>query len=117
MADGLKNRAGEFVRTPKRGSDRWRYRAAMDVPFVEIFFALVCGACVVMSIRTGHWFATPFASLFTFGFAYVAWLLGAEAFGRRRRDLAPALSSVAEAVPTSGTRAKGEATALTDVAA
>ena len=117
VADGLKNRAGEFVRTPKRGSDRWRYRAAMDVPFVEIFFALVCGACVVMSIRTGHWFATPFASLFTFGFAYVAWLLGAEAFGRRRRDLAPALSSVAEAVPTSGTRAKGEATALTDVAA
>jgi cellulose synthase/poly-beta-1,6-N-acetylglucosamine synthase-like glycosyltransferase len=113
--DGLRNSSGEFVRTPKRGTDRWRYRAQMDLPLVEILFTLICGASVVMSIRTGHYFATPFAALFTFGFGYVAYLVAAEAFGRRGREVsdAPPL----EAMPASGTRAKGKAAALRDVAA
>jgi hypothetical protein len=47
--------------------------------------ALVSLASTVASVQTGHWFATPFAALFTVGYSYVAafvlreqWALGAE---------------------------------------
>ena len=36
------------------------------------------------SIETGHWFATPFAALFTFGYGYVASLVAKEQVVRRR---------------------------------
>jgi hypothetical protein len=32
----------------------------------------------VASIETRHWFATPFAMLFTFGYGYVALLVASE---------------------------------------
>ena len=43
------------------------------------------GQGVVASVQTGHWFATPFATLFMIGYAYVAVRITAEQSGRRRR--------------------------------
>ena len=65
--------AGEFVRTPKKGiapgplprrgrpADASRSRSASSRR-----------ASTVASLETGHWFATPFAMLFTSGYGYVA---------------------------------------------
>jgi cellulose synthase/poly-beta-1,6-N-acetylglucosamine synthase-like glycosyltransferase len=110
---GLRHTAGEFVRTPKRGTDRWRYLVAVDLPWAEIALALVCGASVVVSVVRGHWFATPFAALFTFGYAYIATLLGNEQLARLRAGdavAAPATAPLSEARPSS-------ATVVTDLAA
>jgi len=82
--EGLRSMAGEFVRTPKRGNIEGRYRAAADLPMVEIALALVSAASVVASIETGHLFATPFASLFAFGYGYVAFFVASEQIARRR---------------------------------
>jgi len=38
----------------------------------------------VASIETGHWFATPFAMLFAFGYGYVALFVTSEELGRRK---------------------------------
>lgn len=109
---GLNNMAGEFVRTPKHGvghSNRYRMRA--DLPMAEIVLALFSFASVVASIQTGHWFATPFAMLFCFGYGYVAVLVTSEQTARRRAAtlaLAPSRDSVADSLP---------ATAETDLAA
>jgi hypothetical protein len=85
VAEGLRSMAGEFVRTPKHGSSHsHRYRARADLPTVEVLLALVSFASVVASLETGHWFATPFAMLFTFGYAYVASLVASEQVARRR---------------------------------
>ncbi len=70
--DGLKNMSGEFVRTPKRGSQLGRYRQAAQLPYVEIGLCLVSIASVVAAIETGHWFAAPFTLLFSLGYGYVA---------------------------------------------
>ncbi len=100
---GLVVRAGEFVRTPKRGNDRWRYASALELPWMEMLLGLLSGTSMVVSILTGHYFATPFTALFTFGFAYVSYLLIAEAVGRRRmvRRAGPltAPATVTEATP------------------
>ncbi len=82
---GWRHSAGEFVRTPKHGTDRWRYLATLDLPWIEVFFAAVCASSFVVSIDRGHWFATPFAALFTMGYAYIAILVLAEHAGRARR--------------------------------
>ena len=68
--EGLRSMAGEFVRTPKKGTSQGRYRAAADLPMTEIALCLVSGASTVASVETGHWFASPFALLFTFGYGY-----------------------------------------------
>jgi glycosyltransferase involved in cell wall biosynthesis len=74
--EGIWSMAGEFVRTPKRGvagqNIGTRYRATADLPMVEIFLCLFSLASTIASVRTGHWFATPFALLFTLGYGYVA---------------------------------------------
>jgi cellulose synthase/poly-beta-1,6-N-acetylglucosamine synthase-like glycosyltransferase len=82
--EGLRSMAGEFVRTPKHGSNHNRYRARADIPATEIGLALVSFGSVVASLETGHWFATPFAMLFTFGYGYVASLVMSEQVARRR---------------------------------
>ena len=82
--DGLKNMAGEFVRTPKQGLNSQRYKARADLPLVEVLLALISFAAIVASIKTGHWFATPFATLFTVGYGYVAVLVANEQASRRR---------------------------------
>jgi cellulose synthase/poly-beta-1,6-N-acetylglucosamine synthase-like glycosyltransferase len=91
VLEGLRSMAGEFVRTPKHGTNHHRYRARADLPMIEIALCLVSFASVVASLETGHWFATPFAMLFTFGYGYVATLVASEQVARRRAAaMAPA---------------------------
>ncbi len=83
--EGLGTMSGEFVRTPKKGdSSGIRYRTRADLPMTEVGLCLLSLASVVASIETGHWFATPFAGIFTFGYGYVATLVAMEQFARRR---------------------------------
>jgi cellulose synthase/poly-beta-1,6-N-acetylglucosamine synthase-like glycosyltransferase len=85
--EGLRSMSGEFVRTPKHGelaSSRNRYRARADIPTVELALCMLSFASVIASLQTGHWFATPFAMLFTIGYGYVATLVGTEQLARRK---------------------------------
>jgi cellulose synthase/poly-beta-1,6-N-acetylglucosamine synthase-like glycosyltransferase len=85
VADGLRRDAGEFVRTPKHGSNRWRYWASSGLPLFEMGGAVLMLAAVAISLTSGHYFATPFAALFAIGYGWVAWLLFSEDLRRRRR--------------------------------
>jgi len=85
--EGLRSMAGEFVRTPKKGTTQGRYRAAADLPMIEIALALTSGASTLASIETGHWFAAPFAMLFTFGYSYVAFFVASEQLARRKAQV------------------------------
>jgi cellulose synthase/poly-beta-1,6-N-acetylglucosamine synthase-like glycosyltransferase len=84
VIEGWQQMAGEFVRTPKHGVNKGRYRAAADLPLVETGLSALSLVSVIASIQTGHYFATPFALLFTIGYAYVAVLLVREQSARRR---------------------------------
>ncbi len=84
VIEGLQSMAGEFIRTPKRGLVAGRYHARADLPTVEVALCLFSFASIVASVETGHWFATPFAMLFTFGYGYVATLVASEQVARRR---------------------------------
>ncbi|MGH7293591.1 MAG: glycosyltransferase, partial [Polyangiaceae bacterium] len=97
--EGLRSMSGEFIRTPKKGTSEGRYRAAADLPMIEIALGLVSGASTLASIETGHWFATPFAMLFTFGYGYVAFFVAAEQLARRKAQLARASASVPPPAP------------------
>jgi glycosyltransferase involved in cell wall biosynthesis len=82
--EGLTRMAGEFVRTPKRGEARGRYRQVSKLPFVEAALACVSATSTVIAFQTGHFLAMPFAALFTAGYLYVAVLVVREqlaAFG------------------------------------
>jgi cellulose synthase/poly-beta-1,6-N-acetylglucosamine synthase-like glycosyltransferase len=103
--EGLRCMSGEFVRTPKKGSLRGRYRAAADLPLVETALAMISLAAVAASVKTGHWFATPFALLFTFGYGYVTIFVALEQLARRQTVPArPSLSEEA-ALPSASTSA------------
>jgi cellulose synthase/poly-beta-1,6-N-acetylglucosamine synthase-like glycosyltransferase len=80
--DGLTKMAGEFVRTPKRGTAAGRYFQHAKLPLIEMALCLVSSASVVASIETSHYFATPFAALFTLGYGYVASQVLIEQLGR-----------------------------------
>jgi hypothetical protein len=98
--EGLQSMAGEFIRTPKKGTVAGRYRARADLPTVEVALCLFSFASVVASIETGHWFATPFAMLFTFGYGYVAALVASEQIARRRAARLSVLAdTAADSVP------------------
>jgi hypothetical protein len=84
--DGMQNMAGEFVRTPKQGTNSTRYKARTDMPMPEVLLAVLSFCSVVASIQTGHWFATPFAALFTIGYTYVAILVVTEQTARRQQQ-------------------------------
>jgi hypothetical protein len=85
VLEGLRSMSGEFVRTPKHGETHSnRYRARADIPAVELGLCVLSFGSVIASLQTGHWFATPFAMLFTIGYGYVAALVGAEQLARRR---------------------------------
>jgi hypothetical protein len=84
VLEGWQQMAGEFVRTPKQGVQKGRYRARADLPLLETGLSALSLVSVVASVQTGHYFATPFALLFTFGYAYVAILLVHEQATRRR---------------------------------
>jgi cellulose synthase/poly-beta-1,6-N-acetylglucosamine synthase-like glycosyltransferase len=112
VREGLHTKAGEFVRTPKRGTNRWRYFAGLDLPLLEIAFALLSLACVWASVVNRHWFALPFTALFTVGHASIAVLVIRERAQRRSRPEAPA--PALEPTPSQG----GTAAAVpTDLAA
>jgi hypothetical protein len=104
--EGLGSFAGEFVRTPKKGTAGGclaqtapRYRAAADLPTAEIALFLISAASTVASLETGHWFATPFAMLFTFGYGYVAFFVASEQFARRKAAVAKGVARLG-ATPT-----------------
>jgi len=83
--EGLGTMAGEFVRTPKKGdAASVRYHQRAELPMTEVALCLLSLGSTVASIETGHWFATPFAALFTFGYGYVASLVAKEQVVRRR---------------------------------
>jgi cellulose synthase/poly-beta-1,6-N-acetylglucosamine synthase-like glycosyltransferase len=71
---GLRSMAGEFVRTPKKGSTTGaRYRSTtLVVPAAETALSAVSLVSTIASVHTGHLVATPFAALFTIGYAYMA---------------------------------------------
>ena len=89
--EGLRSMAGEFVRTPKAGDlvkAGQRYHARADLPMTELVLSAYSLVSVLASLHTGHWFAMPFAMLFTFGYGYVALLVATEQAARRRAALA-----------------------------
>ena len=97
--DGLRSMAGEFVRTPKHGEGHsHRYRARADLPMTEIILSLISTASTVAAFATGHWFAAPFAAMFTFGYGYVASLVVSEQVARRK---AARLALAPDSVPAS----------------
>jgi hypothetical protein len=82
--EGWQQMAGEFVRTPKQGLRKGRYRATADLPLLETGLSALSLVSTIASVQTGHYFATPFALLFTVGYAYVAVLLVQEQASRWR---------------------------------
>lgn len=85
---GVTSMAGEFVRTPKRGEAAGRYKQVAKLPLAELVLASLCATSTVASIETGHWFAAPFAALFTLGYGYVAaQVLRDQLFVRRTSQL------------------------------
>jgi hypothetical protein len=108
--EGLHSMAGEFVRTPKKGTTEGRYRAAADLPMIEIALCLISAASIVAALETGHWFAAPFAMLFTYGYGYVATFVAFEQLGRRKAQLArDAAASLPPSAPVSGVAAASTA--------
>ena len=102
--DGMTSMAGDFVRTPKKGSASGRYRARADWPWLEGGLSLFSLVSTVASVTTGHWFAAPFAALFAFGYGWVATLVAMEQSARVRatshlRTPAPVASRSAIAAP------------------
>jgi len=97
--EGFSAMAGEFVRTPKKGLREGRYRARANLPLTEMGLSLLSVVSVVVSVQTGHYFATPFALLFAFGYGYVAALVIAEQV-RRRREVVDGLTPPSSSEPT-----------------
>jgi hypothetical protein len=86
---GLRSMAGEFVRTPKRGEAKGRYRQVSGLPFAEGVLALISAGSVVAAYSTAHYLAMPFAVLFTLGYGYVAVNVVAERLEGPARALGP----------------------------
>ncbi|MDC0749459.1 cellulose synthase family protein [Polyangium mundeleinium] len=103
--EGMRHMAGEFVRTPKHGVNKGRYRARADLPLLETGLCLLSFGSTVASIQTGHYFATPFAALFTIGYGYVAMLVAHEQ-STRRREAAPMLLAASSERPSEPTAAE-----------
>jgi hypothetical protein len=99
VLDGLRSMSGEFVRTPKRGEVKGRYRQASKLPLAELALGLVSATSVVAAYMTGHYIAMPFALLFTLGYGYVAALVMLEQLGRSAPARAPDAAAAAEALP------------------
>ncbi len=115
VSEGLRTSGGQFIRTPKHGNNRNRYRARVELPFTEMFFALLCAASTVVSVYSGHWFATPFAALFSTGYGYVAYLIIAERLASRRAAGEHEVAAPVESGQTAGAAKAAEA--VTDLAA
>jgi glycosyltransferase involved in cell wall biosynthesis len=91
LVEGERAMAGEFVRTPKKGSLAGRYRASQfDLPVWEPLLFAVAMADMVASLVTGHYFAIPFAALFASGYGVMSMALVADQLERRRGHAAGA---------------------------
>ena len=100
--EGLRSMSGEFVRTPKQGATHSnRYRARADIPTAEVILCLLSFGSVIASLETGHWFATPFAMLFTIGYGYVATLVGTEQLARRKASRMLPVGAQLDSIPPS----------------
>ena len=84
VLEGMRSMSGEFVRTPKRGTARGRYRQIAEIPGAELCLGAISAASVAAAVQTGHWFALPFAVLFTCGYGYVAARVLLEQWAQRR---------------------------------
>ncbi len=100
VIDGLTSMAGEFVRTPKRGGARGRYRQSAKLPVWEMVLAVVSATSVVVAAKTGHYLAMPFAALFTMGYGYVAALVLREQLERPVPELVAAELDTPADVPS-----------------
>ncbi len=98
--DGMRAMAGEFVRTPKQGDNKARYKARADLPIAESALAVVSFLSVLAAVHTDNWFAAPFAFLFMLGYGYVAFLVAAEQLERKRGAAEPDRTSDPVAAPS-----------------
>lgn len=103
VLEGMQHMAGEFVRTPKHGVKKGRYSARADLPITETMLSLLSFAAVIASIETGHYFATPFALLFTIGYGYTSVLIAHEQASRRRAAALAGVESPASPPALTGT--------------
>ncbi len=92
--EGVRTMAGEFVRTPKRGGNANRYKQVTKWPLAELALGCISAASVVVAVQTDHWVALPFASLFMFGYFYVAGRLITEQLGFRQVAELPATNEL-----------------------
>lgn len=81
--EGFRHMAGEFVRTPKRGSVLGRYKQRAKLPWIEMILGANSTATIVAAVNTGHYFAAPFAALFACGYWYVSYHVIVEQLGSR----------------------------------
>jgi cellulose synthase/poly-beta-1,6-N-acetylglucosamine synthase-like glycosyltransferase len=85
LFEGSSAMAGEFVRTPKKGSKAGRYKAnQFDMPVWEPLLFAVAMSDMIASLATGHYFATPFAALFACGYGAMSFAMVADQLERRR---------------------------------
>ena len=80
---GMRQMAGEFVRTPKRGEGVARYRQRVQLPWTELVLGAISAMATLAAIQTEHWFAVPFTGLFAVGYCYVATQLMTEQWSQR----------------------------------
>lgn len=80
---GARQMAGEFVRTPKRGTTLGRYRQRAKLPWIEMALAVHSMIAAVAAVQTGHYFAAPFTVLFALGYLYVSYHVIVEQLGAR----------------------------------
>lgn len=102
VLQGMRQRGGEFVRTPKRGNRQGRYMAVAKLPLAELGMGLVCLTNVVVAVITGHYFVVPFMCFFTAGYGYLAFLVIQELWSSRPERLAS--SSNAGLLPDRGSK-------------
>jgi hypothetical protein len=85
VLEGLVQRTGEFVRTPKRGEApaEKRYRSiASGLPGLELLLAAWFAWGIAGAVERGMWGSLPFLALFFVGFAWVGALSVLDAAGR-----------------------------------
>ncbi|MGB8294427.1 MAG: glycosyltransferase [Polyangia bacterium] len=102
FVDGQRHMAGQFVRTPKKGfgaSGKSDSGMATPLPWIEVVLCLVSASSIATSLMFRHYFATPFAVMFTTGYGYMALALIRERLASARASDACAIQAP-EAAPS-----------------
>jgi cellulose synthase/poly-beta-1,6-N-acetylglucosamine synthase-like glycosyltransferase len=110
VTQGMRGPTGEFVRTPKKGEKSakgQRYHARTQLPWIEMLLSLENATAIVVAVQTKHYFAAPFALLFSFGYAWVSTLVMRERaasapVARRPRLVTPAEQQAVDAQVAEG---------------